>query len=49
MCSLAQLAAMVLEEKDIGFGIVDSNKDAKVARKLGKVPLTIEMLTTICH
>lgn len=31
-----QLAAQVLEEKDIGFGMVDSEKDAKVAKKLGK-------------
>lgn len=33
-CSF-QLAAQVLEEKDIGFGMVDSHKDAKVAKKLG--------------
>lgn len=31
-----QLAAQVLEDKDIGFGLVDSHKDAKVAKKLGK-------------
>ncbi|XP_030635826.1 calsequestrin-2-like [Chanos chanos] len=30
-----ELAAQVLEDKDIGFGMVDSHKDAKVARKLG--------------
>uniref|UniRef100_A0A8B9GP40 Calsequestrin n=1 Tax=Astyanax mexicanus TaxID=7994 RepID=A0A8B9GP40_ASTMX len=30
-----ELAAQVLEEKDIGFGMVDSEKDAKVAKKLG--------------
>uniref|UniRef100_A0A672SVR5 Calsequestrin n=1 Tax=Sinocyclocheilus grahami TaxID=75366 RepID=A0A672SVR5_SINGR len=30
-----ELAAQVLEEKDIGFGMVDSQKDAKVAKKLG--------------
>lgn len=24
-----------MEEKDIGFGMVDSHKDAKVAKKLG--------------
>lgn len=30
-----QLAAQVVEEKDIGFGMVDSHKDAKVAKKLG--------------
>lgn len=30
-----QLAAQVLEDRDIGFGLVDSRKDAKVARKLG--------------
>uniref|UniRef100_A0A671KLW8 Calsequestrin n=1 Tax=Sinocyclocheilus anshuiensis TaxID=1608454 RepID=A0A671KLW8_9TELE len=32
-----ELAAQVLEEKDIGFGMVDSQKDAKVAKKLGEV------------
>lgn len=31
-----QLAAQVLEDKAIGFGLVDSHKDAKVANKLGK-------------
>lgn len=31
-----QLAAQVMEEKDIGFGMVDSHKDAKVAKKLGR-------------
>ena len=31
-----QLAAQVLEDKDIGFGMVDSHKDAKVAKKLGE-------------
>lgn len=25
-----------MEEKDIGFGMVDSKKDAKVAKKLGE-------------
>ncbi|MBN3312002.1 CASQ2 protein, partial [Atractosteus spatula] len=30
-----ELAAQVLEDKDIGFGMVDSKKDAKVAKKLG--------------
>ncbi|XP_051566190.1 calsequestrin-2-like isoform X1 [Myxocyprinus asiaticus] len=30
-----ELAAQVLEEKDIGFGMADSQKDAKVAKKLG--------------
>ena len=30
-----QLTAQVLENKDIGFGMVDSQRDAKVARKLG--------------
>lgn len=30
-----QLTAQVLENKDIGFGMVDSLKDAKVAKKLG--------------
>ncbi|XP_036401043.1 calsequestrin-2-like [Megalops cyprinoides] len=30
-----ELAAQVLEDKDIGFGMVDSHKDAKVAKKLG--------------
>lgn len=31
-----QLAAQVLEDKGIGFGMVDSKKDAKLAKKLGK-------------
>lgn len=31
-----QLVAQVMEEKDIGFGMVDSHKDAKVAKKLGE-------------
>uniref|UniRef100_A0A8D3CXK1 Calsequestrin n=1 Tax=Scophthalmus maximus TaxID=52904 RepID=A0A8D3CXK1_SCOMX len=30
-----ELTAQVLENKDIGFGMVDSQRDAKVARKLG--------------
>uniref|UniRef100_A0A8C2HSR1 Calsequestrin n=1 Tax=Cyprinus carpio TaxID=7962 RepID=A0A8C2HSR1_CYPCA len=30
-----ELAAQVLEDKDIGFGLVDSYKEAKVAKKLG--------------
>uniref|UniRef100_A0A8C9WVH6 Calsequestrin n=1 Tax=Sander lucioperca TaxID=283035 RepID=A0A8C9WVH6_SANLU len=30
-----ELAAQVMEVKDIGFGMVDSHKDAKVAKKLG--------------
>uniref|UniRef100_A0A674MFJ2 Calsequestrin n=1 Tax=Takifugu rubripes TaxID=31033 RepID=A0A674MFJ2_TAKRU len=30
-----ELAAQVMEEKDIGFGMVDSQKDSKVAKKLG--------------
>uniref|UniRef100_A0AAY4BLF5 Calsequestrin n=1 Tax=Denticeps clupeoides TaxID=299321 RepID=A0AAY4BLF5_9TELE len=30
-----ELSAQVLEEKDIGFGMVDSQKDVKVAKKLG--------------
>uniref|UniRef100_A0A3B3U051 Calsequestrin n=1 Tax=Poecilia latipinna TaxID=48699 RepID=A0A3B3U051_9TELE len=30
-----ELVAQVMEEKDIGFGMVDSVKDAKVAKKLG--------------
>ncbi|XP_064183754.1 calsequestrin-2 [Anguilla rostrata] len=30
-----ELAAQVLEDKDIGFGMVDSQEDAKVAQKLG--------------
>lgn len=30
------MAAQVLQEKDIGFGMVDSEKDAKIAKKLGK-------------
>ena len=32
---VSQLTAQVLEDKDIGFGMVDAQKDAKVARKLG--------------
>lgn len=31
-----QLVAQVMEEKDIGFGMVDSHKDAKIAKKLGE-------------
>lgn len=31
-----QLVAQVMEEKDIGFGMVDSHKDAKVSKKLGE-------------
>lgn len=31
-----QLAAQVLEPRSIGFGMVDSKKDAKLAKKLGK-------------
>lgn len=34
-CVNVQLTAQVLENKDIGFGMVDSQKDAKVAKKLG--------------
>lgn len=30
-----QLTAQVLENKDIGFGMVDAQKDSKVAKKLG--------------
>ncbi|XP_017312387.1 calsequestrin-2 [Ictalurus punctatus] len=30
-----ELAAQILEDRDIGFGLVDSHKDAKVAKKLG--------------
>uniref|UniRef100_A0AAQ6A3Y4 Calsequestrin n=1 Tax=Amphiprion ocellaris TaxID=80972 RepID=A0AAQ6A3Y4_AMPOC len=30
-----ELTAQVLEDKDIGFGMVDSQKDSKVAKKLG--------------
>ncbi|XP_027011880.2 calsequestrin-2-like [Tachysurus fulvidraco] len=30
-----ELAAQILEDRDIGFGLVDSNKDAKVAKNLG--------------
>lgn len=33
------MAAQTLQEKDIGFGMVDSEKDAKVAKKLGTVRL----------
>uniref|UniRef100_A0A8C7QNN5 Calsequestrin n=1 Tax=Oncorhynchus mykiss TaxID=8022 RepID=A0A8C7QNN5_ONCMY len=32
-----ELAAQVMEEKEIGFGMVDSHKDTKVAKKLGLV------------
>lgn len=28
-----------MEEKDVGFGMVDSQKDAKVAKKLGGFPI----------
>lgn len=35
ICVNTQLTAQVLENKDIGFGMVDSQKDAKVAKKLG--------------
>lgn len=31
-----QLAAQVLEDKGVGFGMVDSEKDTAVAKKLGK-------------
>lgn len=31
-----QLVAQVMEEKEIGFGMVDSHKDAKVSKKLGE-------------
>lgn len=41
-----QLTAQVLENKDIGFGMVDSQKDAKVAKKLGKSCVTIILQ---CH
>ncbi|XP_026788044.3 calsequestrin-2 [Pangasianodon hypophthalmus] len=30
-----ELAAQILEDRDIGFGLVDTHKDAKVAKKLG--------------
>lgn len=36
-----QLTAQVLENKDIGFGMVDSLKDAKVAKKLGMTLTTV--------
>ena len=42
-----QLTAQVLEDKDIGFGMVDAQKDAKVARKLGTSPLLKPNRTTI--
>ncbi|XP_071210977.1 calsequestrin-2-like [Salvelinus alpinus] len=32
-----ELAAQVMEEKEIGFGMVDSHEDVKVAKKLGLV------------
>lgn len=31
-----QLAAQVLEDKGVGFGLVDSEKDTALAKKLGK-------------
>ncbi|NXQ86789.1 CASQ1 protein, partial [Nyctibius grandis] len=31
-----ELAAQVLEDKGVGFGLVDSEKDVAVAKKLGK-------------
>lgn len=37
VCVHSQLTAQVLENKDIGFGMVDSHKGAKVAKKLGKM------------
>lgn len=39
-----QMAAQVLQEKDIGFGMVDSEKDAKVAKKLGKTEQSLQAL-----
>lgn len=30
-----QLTAQVLENRDIGFGMVDAQKDVKVAKRLG--------------
>lgn len=38
VCVNIQLTAQVLENKDIGFGMVDSQKDVKVAKKLGMTP-----------
>ncbi|XP_008567758.1 PREDICTED: calsequestrin-1, partial [Galeopterus variegatus] len=32
---ILELAAQVLEDKGVGFGLVDSEKDAAVAKKLG--------------
>lgn len=40
-----QLTAQVLENKDIGFGMVDSLKDAKVAKKLGMTLTTTVFVT----
>lgn len=41
VCVNFQLTAQVLENKDIGFGMVDSQKDAKVAKKLGMACVTM--------
>lgn len=38
------MAAQVLQEKDIGFGMVDSKKDAKVAKKLGKTKRSLQAI-----
>lgn len=43
-CFDLQMAAQVLQEKDIGFGMVDSEKDAKVAKKLGKTERRLRAL-----
>lgn len=43
-CVDLQMAAQILQEKDIGFGMVDSEKDAKVAKKLGKIEKSLQAL-----
>ena len=51
MCSV-KLVAQVLEEKDIGFGMVDAKKDAKVAKKLGKqgiIPALLDQMELLIN
>lgn len=43
-CVDLQMAAQVLQEKDIGFGMVDSEKDAKVAKKLGRAERSLQCI-----
>ena len=47
-----KLVAQVLEEKDIGFGMVDAKKDAKVAKKLGKrgiIPALLDQIELLLN